>query len=132
MDACEGRFLGLLATHDADEDPGATEIPAGHDAGDAYHAFQARVFDLANQERANLFPQLFVDTFGASGHGAYTLWGLMMRRSRALPEGDGLAPAPLLTVDFQNVAFLEIVEALDDDTAFSAGVHLVHFVAEVT
>ena len=56
----------------------------------------------------------------------------MMRGSRGLPEEDSLTPAPLLTMDFQNVAFLEIVEALDDDSTFSAGVHLIYFVAEVT
>ena len=43
-----------------------------------------------------------------------------------------LAPAPVLAVDFQDIAFLIVVEPLKDHATFRTCVHLVNFLSEMS
>ena len=60
------------------------------------------------------------------------LAGHTIRRDVTRLGAYALAAAAFLAMNFYDVAFFKVVEPLDDDTAFGSGVHLIHFITEMT
>jgi hypothetical protein len=69
LDPLQSALLGGGIAHDTDEDPGVSKVIVRLDLGDAYHAIEPGIFDLARKQLADLLAQQFIYPVDASGHG---------------------------------------------------------------